>query len=115
LSLEADTRTKTGEVVDCSDETFQIEGSEVSNCDVVFDGILKVEGALKGNILSAHGTLLMTARGHVQADVDVLVAIVDGYLEGNLRAIEHVVLNSKARVAGDIHTPSLSIRDWRCI
>ena len=115
LSLEADTRTKTGEVVDCSDETFQIEGSEVSNCDVVFDGILKVEGALKGNILSAHGTLLMTARGHVQADVDVLVAIIDGYLEGNLRAIEHVVLNSKARVAGDIHTPSLSIRDWRCI
>jgi len=53
----------------------------------------------------------MTARGHVQADVDVLVAIIDGYLEGNLRAIEHVVLNSKARVAGDIHMPSLSIRD----
>ena len=115
LSLEADTRTKTGEVVDCSDETFQIGGFGASNCDVVFDGILKVEGALKGNILSAHGTLLMTARGHVQADVDVLVAIIDGYLEGNLRAIEHVVLNSKARVAGDIHTPSLSIRDWRCI
>jgi len=111
LSLEADTRTKTGEVVDCSDETFQIGGFEASNCDVVFDGILKVEGALKGNILSAHGTLLMTARGHVQADVDVLVAIIDGYLEGNLRAIEHVVLNSKARVAGDIHTPSLLIRD----
>jgi len=41
----------------------------------------------------------------------VLVAIIDGYLEGNLRAIEHVVLNSKARVAGDIHMPSLSIRD----
>jgi len=73
--------------------------------------MLKADGALKGNILSAHGTLLMTASGQVQADVDVRVAIIDGYLEGNLRATEHVVLKSNARVAGDIHMPSLSIRD----
>ena len=111
LPLEADTPTKTGEVVDCSDETFLIEGFEASHCDIDFDGMLKADGALKGNILSAHGTLLMTARGQVQADVDVRVAIIDGYLEGNLRATEHVVLKSNARVAGDIHMPSLSIRD----
>ena len=111
LPLEADTPTKTGEVVDCSDETFQIEGFEASHCDVDFDGMLKADGAMKGNILSAHGTLLMTARGQVQADVDVREAIIDGYLEGNLRATEHVVLKSNARVAGDIHMPSLSIRD----
>ena len=110
-SLESNTPINLGQVVDCSDEAFQIEGSEASDCEVVFDGILKVDGALKGSIRSAHGTLLMTAGGRVLADVDVRVAIIDGYLEGNLRATEHVVLNSNAIVAGDIHTSSLSIRD----
>ena len=110
LALDSNTQTKTDDIVEDSDETFQIEGVEASNCEVVFDGILKVDGALKGNILSAHGTLLVTASGHVEADVDVRVAMIDGYLEGNLRATEHVVLNSNAKVAGDIHTPSLSIR-----
>jgi cytoskeletal protein CcmA (bactofilin family) len=37
--------------------------------------------------------------------------MVDEYLEGTLRTMEPVLLNSTARVRGDIHTPSLSIRD----
>ena len=109
-TLESNLPTKSAEVVECTDDTFQIEGV-ASDCEVVFDGILKVDGTMKGNIRSAQGTLLMTERGHVEADVDVRVAIIDGYLEGNLRATEHVLLNSNARVSGDIHTPSLSIRD----
>ena len=53
----------------------------------------------------------MTEQGHVEADVEVRIAIIDGYLEGNLRASDHVVLNPRARVAGNIHTPQLSVRD----
>jgi cytoskeletal protein CcmA (bactofilin family) len=78
---------------------------------VVFDGVLRVDGVVKGNIRSAHGTLITTEQGRVEADVDVRVAIIDGYLEGTLRATEHVILNSTARVAGDIYTASLSIKN----
>ena len=79
--------------------------------DVVFDGVLRVDGLVKGSVRSAHGTLVMTEQGHIRADVDVRVAYIDGFLEGSLRATEEVVLNRNARVAGDIYTPSLSIKD----
>jgi cytoskeletal protein CcmA (bactofilin family) len=81
------------------------------DCEVFFEDVLKVDGFIKGHVRSAYGTLLMTENGRIEADVDVRVAIIDGHLEGTLRATEHVVLNSTARVAGDIHTPSLSIKD----
>ena len=81
------------------------------DCEVIFTGVLKVDGLIKGQIRSAYGTLVMTEQGRIEADVDVRVAIIDGHLEGTLRATEQVVLNSTARVAGDIHTPSLSIKD----
>ena len=89
----------------------RLEGVGSSHSEVLFDGILRVDGFLRGNIRSAYGTLVMTNQGRIEADVDVRIAIIDGYLEGNLRATEHVVLNPSARVAGNIHTPSLSIRD----
>jgi cytoskeletal protein CcmA (bactofilin family) len=47
----------------------------------------------------------------IEADVAVRVALIDGHLEGNIMASEHVVLDSNARVAGNIYTPSLPIRD----
>jgi cytoskeletal protein CcmA (bactofilin family) len=52
----------------------------------------------------------MTDQGRIEADVAVRVALIDGRLEGNIRATEHVVLDSNAWVSGNIHTPSLSIR-----
>jgi len=88
----------------------QITGDSEFN-EVFFEDVLKVDGFIKGHVRSAYGTLLMTENGRIEADVDVRVAIIDGHLEGTLRATEHVVLNSTARVAGDIHTPSLSIKD----
>ena len=82
-----------------------------SNCEVIFAGVLRVDGLLSGNIRSAHGTLVMTDQGRVKADVDVRIALIDGYLEGNLRATEQVVLDRNARVAGNIYSPSLTIKD----
>jgi cytoskeletal protein CcmA (bactofilin family) len=81
------------------------------DCEVIFAGVLRVDGLIRGHIRSAHGTLVMSEHGRVEADVDVRTAIIDGYLEGTLRATEYVVLNSTARVAGDIHTSSLTIND----
>ena len=93
------------------EKSILLEGLETSNCEVEFDGILQVDGLLKGKIRSAFGTLVKTEQGHVEADVEVRIAIIDGYLEGNLRATDHVVLNSRAHVAGNIHTPQLLVRD----
>jgi cytoskeletal protein CcmA (bactofilin family) len=88
-----------------------LESFQETNCDVTFDGVLQIDSLVKGNIRSAYGTLMMSRQGRVEADVDVRIAIIDGCLEGKLRATEHVVLESSARVSGEIHTPSLEIKD----
>ncbi len=53
----------------------------------------------------------MTEQAHIQADVDVRIAVIDGCLEGNLKASHHVILDRNAWVEGNIHTPSLTVRD----
>ncbi len=82
-----------------------------TDSEIIFEGVLHVESVVRGNIRSAHGTLVMTSVGRIEADVDVRAAIIDGYLSGTLRATEHVVLKSNARVSGDIYTPSLTVND----
>jgi cytoskeletal protein CcmA (bactofilin family) len=82
-----------------------------SDCEVTFEGVLKVDGLWRNNIRSAYGTLVMTDQGRVEADIDVRIAFIDGYFDGNLRASEQVVLERNARVYGNIHSPVLAIRD----
>ncbi len=89
----------------------ELESFGETNGDVIFDGVLQIDSLVKGSIRSAYGTLMMSRHGRVEADVDVRIAIIDGSLDGKLRATEHVVLESSARVSGEIHTPSLEIRD----
>ena len=46
--------TVSGEI----EKSILLEGLETSNCEVEFDGILQVDGLLKGKIRSTYGTLL---------------------------------------------------------
>jgi len=91
-----------------------------SNCEVAFAGVLHFDGYSIGNISSPDGTLVLTKRGRIEADVDVRVAIINGWVTGDITASERVVLESEARVTGQIHTPALSVRlgaifDGECV
>lgn len=98
-------------------EALEEENSEIyigsfpgSNCEVAFEGVLHFDGYSIGNISSPDGTLVLTKRGRIEADVDVRVAIINGWVTGDITASERVVLESEARVTGQIHTPALSVR-----
>lgn len=100
-----------------SPETHEEENSEIyigsfpgSNCEVSFEGVLHFDGYSIGNITSPYGTLVLTKRGRIEADINVGVAVIGGWVTGNITATEHVVLESEARVTGQIRTPSLSVR-----
>ena len=86
------------------------DATSVADCEVTFEVELRVDGHCRTNISSAYGTLVITDEGRVEADIDVRVALINGYFDGTLRASEQVVLENKACVFGSIHTPSLSIR-----
>jgi cytoskeletal protein CcmA (bactofilin family) len=81
-----------------------------SNCEVSFEGVLHFDGYSIGNISSPEGTLVLTKRGRIEADINVGIAIINGSVTGNITATERVVLESEARVSGQITTPALSVR-----
>lgn len=81
-----------------------------SNCEVTFEGVLHFDGYSIGNISSPEGTLVLTKRGRIEADIDVGVAVINGSVTGNITAPEHVLLDSDARVMGQIHTRLLTVR-----
>lgn len=92
-------------------DAFDGQSYAGANCEVTFSGLLRVDRTMKGNIRSDDGTLVMTEQGRIKADVQVRIALINGCLEGNLRASDYVILDRNARVAGNIHTPSLTVRD----
>jgi cytoskeletal protein CcmA (bactofilin family) len=98
-------------------ETQDRDNSEIfigsfpgSNCEVAFEGVLHFDGYSIGNITSPDGTLVLTKRGRIEADINVGVAVIAGSVTGNITASERVVLESDARVTGLIKTPALSVR-----
>lgn len=100
-----------------SPETHKEENTEIyigsfpgSNCEVTFEGVLHFDGYSIGNISSPDGTLVLTKRGRIEADINVGVAIINGWVTGNITATERVILESESRVTGHIYSPSLSVR-----
>lgn len=80
-----------------------------SNCEVTFEGVLHFDGYSIGNISSPEGTLVLTQRARIEGDINVGVAVINGCVTGNITATERVVLDSGARVMGNIQTCGLSI------
>lgn len=98
-------------------ETHEEEGSEIfirtfsdPTCEGSIEGLLLFDGYLIGNISSPEGTLVLSKRGRIEADINVGVALINGLVTGNIAASERVVLESGARVSGQIRTPTLWLR-----
>lgn len=122
--LQETQQVKTPPVPELADEEEKSEmyiGSfPGSNCEITFEGVLHFDGYSIGNISSPDGTLVLTKRGRIEADINVRVAVINGWVTGDIIASERVVLESEARVTGQIYTPALSVRlgaifDGECI
>lgn len=79
------------------------------NPEVYFEGVLQFDGYSNKKIRSPDGKLVLLKSGKVDADIEVNIALIDGVVNGNITAVESVVLESNARVTGQISTGSLSI------
>ena len=77
--------------------------------EVVFKGMLRVDGHLLGNVRSEKGTLIVSSGGRVDAGIEVAVARVNGTVNGDITATERIEFGRTARVNGNISTPALAI------
>jgi cytoskeletal protein CcmA (bactofilin family) len=79
-----------------------------------FDGLLeitgglRVDGAVKGKIVSAD-VVLIGPSGTVDADIEAKETIIGGTVRGNVKAPDKIELQAKSQVEGDIITYSLVV------
>ena len=74
------------------------------------DGHLSIEGRLQGSI-DLSETLTVGPSGFVKADVRARTVVIDGSFDGEINAVERVVLNSTARVVAKITAPIVLMAD----
>jgi cytoskeletal protein CcmA (bactofilin family) len=83
--------------------------------DAIFDGTLEFQGAIrldgrvKGKIVSSDGTLIVGENAAVDAEIHVNVIIVMGEVNGLIEAKDRIEVYPPGRVGGEIHSPVVSI------
>lgn len=81
----------------------QIEGS------LTFKEIIRVDGHIKGKLVSSQGTVIVGENAVIEADVQVGVAIIRGKLQGRVDAGQRIEIYAPAKVTGDICAPIVTI------
>lgn len=85
------------------------EGTRIEG-KVVFDQVSRFHGTLVGEAHAREGsTLILTESSIVEGDVFADTLMVDGFVQGNIRARTRVVVSGTGRVVGNIQTPSLKL------
>jgi cytoskeletal protein CcmA (bactofilin family) len=72
---------------------------------------LIVEGETNGKIYLSGARVTVAKTGRVQADIEGLEIVVDGEVQGNLKATDRIRLGSTSNVQGSLVTPRFAIED----
>jgi cytoskeletal protein CcmA (bactofilin family) len=76
-----------------------------------FIAMARIDGHLTGKVTSEKGTLIIGSDGQVDANISVATAIINGEVNGDIIAVEHLELKRTAKVVGNIQTPRLIMAD----
>jgi cytoskeletal protein CcmA (bactofilin family) len=74
--------------------------------DINFEGHLHIDGTVRGNVSAKdteRASLTLSGSGSIQGDVRVPYIILDGSVMGSVFANDHIELEAKAKVEGDVH------------
>ena len=76
---------------------------------IEFKGTIRVDGQVKGKIISSDGTVVVGEKAAVDAELHVNVAVIMGEVNGTIEAKERIEVYPPGRVGGDIQAPVISI------
>src|SRR6478609_3255728 len=99
---EESVSTRPGEV-----HTLLGKGSEFEG-KLTFEGQVRIDGKFSGQIFTKD-VLVIGDGARVNAEINAGTVIVNGVVEGNIRATQLIELHQPARVKGNMETPSLSM------
>ncbi|MBO1225686.1 MAG: polymer-forming cytoskeletal protein [Candidatus Scalindua sediminis] len=76
---------------------------------IKFGQAMRVDGKFEGELTSDNGELVVGKTGKVKANVKVKSAIVEGRVDGNIKASDKVELKQSAHIFGDVQAKSLVV------
>lgn len=79
--------------------------------DISFADRLQVDGKTQGKLTSDNGTLIVGESARIEAQIDVGVCVVHGFVQGNLIARSKLEIRKSGRVQGDVITPVLLVEE----
>lgn len=80
--------------------------------DVEFEGGLRVDGIISGKVTELEGhesTLVLSESGRIEGGIKAAHVLLNGKVTGPVHAGQHIELQSKARVIGDVYYKTLEI------
>jgi len=81
--------------------------------NIAFVGGLRVDGHVRGNVLSADakpGTLVLSEQARIEGEIRVSHVVINGTVVGPVHAAEYVELQAKANVTGDVYYKTLEMQ-----
>jgi cytoskeletal protein CcmA (bactofilin family) len=100
--LESNVSTRAGDV-----HTLLGKGSEFEG-KLSFEGQVRIDGKFSGQI-ATRDVLVIGEGAKVNAEISAGTVIINGQVEGNIKAVTMVELHPPARVKGSIETPALAM------
>jgi cytoskeletal protein CcmA (bactofilin family) len=93
-----------GETMTLLDKDAQFEGK------LTFDGKVQINGKFRGEIFS-EGVLVIGEGAEIDAQIDIDSVIIQGQVNGTIRAKSRIEMHPPAVVKGDIASPGLVISE----
>ncbi|MDP1718322.1 MAG: polymer-forming cytoskeletal protein [Burkholderiales bacterium] len=81
--------------------------------NIAFVGGLRVDGYVRGNVLSADskpGTVVLSEQARIEGEIRVSHVVINGTVVGPVHAAEYVELQAKANVTGDVYYKTLEMQ-----
>ncbi len=78
---------------------------------IKFGEAMRMDGNFDGELISDNGELIVGETGNVKANINVKSAVIEGRVDGNIKASDKVELKQNAHFIGDLQAKILVIEE----
>ncbi len=74
---------------------------------IKFGEAMRIDGNFEGELITDNGDLVVGKTGNVKANINVKSAVIEGRVDGNIKASDRVELKQDAHLIGDLQAKTL--------
>ena len=78
---------------------------------IKFGEAMRIDGNFEGELITDNGDLVVGKTGSIKANIRIRRAIIEGRVDGDIKASEKVEIRPKAQIKGNLQTKELIIEE----